>query len=79
MFVSVLVVALSIMGFPAGSVVKNRLANAGDAGLVPGSGGSLEKEMATCSSILTWEIPWIEDPSRLQSVGLQRSQTLLSN
>ena len=32
----------------------------------------LEKEMATHSSILAWEIPWIEEPGRLQSVGLQR-------
>ena len=32
----------------------------------------LEKEMATCSSILAWEIPWTEEPARLQSVGSQR-------
>ena len=32
----------------------------------------LEKEMATHSSILAWKIPWMEDPSRLQSTGLQR-------
>jgi len=29
----------------------------------------LEKEMATHSSILAWEIPWMEEPGRLQSVG----------
>ena len=29
----------------------------------------LEKEMATHSSILAWKIPWMEEPSRLQSVG----------
>ena len=34
----------------------------------------LEKEMATHSSILAWEIPWIEEPGMLQSIGLQ-SQT----
>jgi len=28
--------------------------------------------MATHSSILAWKIPWMEDPSRLQSTGLQR-------
>ena len=28
--------------------------------------------MATNSSILAWEIPWTEDPGRLQSMGLQR-------
>ena len=32
----------------------------------------LEEGMATHSSILTWEIPWTEDPERLQSVGSQR-------
>ena len=32
----------------------------------------LEKEMAIHSSILTWEIPWTEEPGRLQSMGLQR-------
>ena len=40
---------------------------------------SLEKEMTTHSSILAWEIPWTEVPSRLQSVGSQKSQTHLSN
>ena len=29
----------------------------------------LEKEMATDSSILAWEIPWTEEPGRLQSIG----------
>ena len=32
----------------------------------------LEKEMATDSSMLAWEIPWTEDPARVQSMGLQR-------
>ena len=32
----------------------------------------LEKEMATHSSILAWEIPWTEEPGALQSMGLQR-------
>ena len=32
----------------------------------------LEKEMATCSSILTWKIPWTELPGELQPMGLQR-------
>ena len=30
-----------------------------------------EKEMATCSNILAWEIPWTEEPEGLQSVGSQ--------
>ena len=32
----------------------------------------LEKEMATHSSILAWEIPWIEEPGGLQSMGWKR-------
>ena len=32
----------------------------------------LEKEMATHSSILAWEIPWTEEPGRLQSMRSQR-------
>ena len=32
----------------------------------------LEEEMATCSSILAWKIPWTEEPGGLQSLGLQR-------
>ena len=33
---------------------------------------SLEKGMATHSSILAWEIPWTEESGGLQSTGLQR-------
>ena len=33
---------------------------------------SLEKEMATHSSTLAWKIPWMGEPGRLQSMGLQR-------
>ena len=33
---------------------------------------SLEKEMATHSSILAWRIPWTEEPGGLQSMGSQR-------
>ena len=33
---------------------------------------SLEKGMATHSSILAWRVPWMEEPGRLQSMGLQR-------
>ena len=34
----------------------------------------LEEAMATHSSILTWKIPWAEEPCRLQSMGLQRTE-----
>ena len=39
----------------------------------------LEEEMASHSSILAWEIQWIEEPRRLQSLGSQRSGARLSN
>ena len=39
----------------------------------------LEKEMTTHSGILAWEIPWTEEPGGLQSMGLQKSRTRLSN
>ena len=63
------------MVFPGGLVVKNPPANLGDTGvadLIPGSGRSLEEEMATHSSILAWKIPWAEKPGKLQSLGSQR-------
>ena len=53
-------------------MVKNPPANVGDLGSIPGLGRSLKKEMATHSSILTWDIPWTEEPGELQSMGLQR-------
>ena len=33
---------------------------------------SLQKEMAKHSSILAWRTPWIEEPGKLQSMGLHR-------
>ena len=53
-------------------MIKNRPANAGDAGSIPGLGRSPGEGMTTHSSILAWEIPWTEEPGRLQSVGSQR-------
>ena len=57
-------------------VIKNLPANAGDIRNreVPSLGGEdpLVEGMATHSSILTWTIPWTEEPSGLQSMGLQR-------
>ena len=35
--------------------------------------------MATHSNILAWEIPWTEEPGRLQSMGSQKSQTRVSD
>ena len=61
------------MGFPGSSVVKNLPADAKDVGLFPGSERYSEEEMATHSSILAWRIPCTEEPGRLQSMRLQRS------
>ena len=59
-------------GFAGSSVVKILSANAGDMGSLLGQEDPLEKEMATNSSILAQEIPWTEEPGRLQSMGSQR-------
>ena len=57
-------------------VVKNPSANAGDirdAGLIlVMDPDPLEKGMATHSSILTWRIPWTEEPGGLQSIRWPR-------
>ena len=62
-------------------VVKNPLANAGDArdvGLIPGLGKSPEEEMATHSSILAWKTPWTEKPGGLHIVHeVTKSRTQL--
>ena len=39
----------------------------------------LEKKMATHSSTLAWKIPWTEEPGRLQSHGVAKSQTQLND
>ena len=39
----------------------------------------LGKEMATLSSTLAWKIPWTEEPGRLQSMGVTKSGTQLSD
>ena len=58
---------------------KNLPANAGDMGLISGSGRSLEKEMVTHSSILAWEIPWTEEPGGLQLMGSEKSWAQFSD
>ena len=59
-------------GFPSDSDDNASACNAGDLGLIPGLGNSLEKEVATHSSTLAWKIPWVDEPGRLQSMGLQK-------
>ena len=40
-----------------------------------GGEDSLDKAMATHSSILAWRIPWREEPGRLQSMGRKESDS----
>ena len=70
------------MGFHGDSVVKNRLPTQEKHKMQvwsPGQEDPLEEEMAIHSSILAWEIPWIEEPGGLQSRGLQKIQTWLED
>ena len=53
-------------------MVKDTPSNAGDEAFISGMGRSPGEGNATHSSLLAWEIPWREEPSRLQSMGLQR-------
>ena len=60
------------MGYAGGSVVEN-LPVMQETQVRPlDREDPLEKEMATHSSILAWEIPWTEEPGGLQSMGLER-------
>ena len=56
----------------SGSVVKTQPANEETEVWPLDVEDPLEKEMVTHSSILAWEIPWIEEPGRLQSKGSKR-------
>ena len=60
------------MDFPGDSVVKNLPAK--QEVWVPSLTREdlLEKEIATCSNILAWRIPWAKEPGGLQSMGLQK-------
>ena len=59
-------------GFPGGSVVKNSPAVRETQVRSLGQEAPMEKEMATHSSVLAWEIPWTEEPDEPQSIGSQR-------
>ena len=62
------------IGVPSGSVVKNPSAMQEIRVRFLVLEGLLEKEMATHSSILAWEIPWAEEPGGLQS-RVEKRQT----
>ena len=53
-------------------MVKNPLAKDKTRVLFLGQEDALEKEMATYSGVLAWEIPWTDEPGGLSPTGLQR-------
>ena len=57
---------------PGGSDGKESACNVGDSGSIPELGKSPGEGMGTHASILTWKIPWTEEPGGLQSMGSQR-------
>ena len=57
--------------FPGGLDCKESDCSEGEPYLILGWEDPLEKEMATHSSILAWEIPWTEEPGGLQSMASQ--------
>ena len=63
-----------ISGFPGGSVVKNLPAVQETWARSLGQEDPLEKEMATHSSILAWEIPWARSLVGCSLLGSQKSQ-----
>ena len=60
------------MDFPGSSDSKASACKVGDPRSVPGSGRSPGEGNGNHSSILAWKIPWVVEPGRLQSMGLQR-------
>ena len=58
---------------------KESACNIGDVGSILSPEDSLEEGMATHSSVLAWRIPWTEEPGGLQSMGVPKSRTRLSN
>ena len=62
-------------GFSGGLDCKDSACSVGNPGLIPGSGRSLEEEMAIHSSSLAWRIPWTEEPGRLSPGGCEESDT----
>ena len=68
-----------ILGFPGGSVVKDLPAMQVMRVQSLGQEDALEEEMTLHSSILAWEIPWTEEPGRLQCMESQKNWMLLSD
>ena len=59
------------LGFPGGSDSKESACNGGDLGLIPELGRSSGEGNDNPLHTLAWKIPWVEEHSRQQSMGLQ--------
>ena len=70
---------MHFLSFPWWLKGKNLPANAGDTRSIPGLGRSPGEGNGNHSSLLAREIPWIEKPGGLQSMGSQKSWTRLNN
>ena len=58
--------------FPSGSNGKASAYNEGDPGSIPGLGKSPGEGNGNLLQYFAWEIPWTEEPGRLQFMELQR-------
>ena len=67
-----LYITMLVTCFAHGSVSKESACNAGDQGLIPGSGRSPGEGNDNPFQYSSWRIPWTEEPSGLWSVGSQR-------
>ena len=73
-YVKALYCTMLIYLLPGGLEGKASACNAGDPGLIPGLGRSPAEGNGNPLQYSCWEIPWTEEPGRLQPPGLQ-SQT----
>ena len=62
-------------GFPGGSNSKESICNVRDLGSILDCEDSLEKGVATHSSILVWRIPWTEELGKATVEGVTESDT----
>ena len=69
------VIIIYLFPYHGGSDGKESACNVGDLGSIPGSGRSLEKGIATYSSILAWRILWTEEPGGATVHVVSKSQT----
>ena len=67
------------VGFPGGSVIRNLSAKQETRVWSLNLEDPLEKKVATHSSILAWEMPWMVEPGGLQSMQSEKSSTRVNH